>query len=254
MIGRCQRVCRLSRSTFVNRAVVAQPFVLRATLVGTANDHHDTIISNEDLHYAYCFMTLPPDLAKRILRDEWERLSLEERRVIEHVLERIANRGTVSRDTNAEFHEARTFGERLADGIAVFGGSWTFILLFLAFLLCWALINTEILGPRHIAVDPYPYIFLNLMLSMLAALQAPVIMMSQNRQGQRDRLAAQHDYEVNLKAELEIRTLHEKLDALRESQWAELVAFQRDQIRLLEQVVTTLCPPATPPLDSENQG
>ena len=94
--------------------------------------------------------------------------------------------------------------------------------------------NTAILAARDAEFDPYPYIFLNLFLSMLAALQAPIIMMSQHRQATRDRLVAQQDYEVNLKAEIEIRTLHDRLDALREAQWMELVQMQQDQIRLLE--------------------
>jgi uncharacterized membrane protein len=95
-------------------------------------------------------------------------------------------------------------------------------------------LNTEILGPRHDAFDPYPYVFLNLILSMIAALQAPVIRMSQNRAAARDRLDAKNDYAVNLKAELEIRELHDKLDGLREAQWAELVRLQQEQLRLLE--------------------
>lgn len=171
----------------------------------------------------------PDDLAKRVLRREWEHLSARERKVIQAVLQRVS----VSRDVSAEAHEASTFGQRLADRIARFGGSWTFILIFLGFLVFWALLNTEILGPRHAAFDPYPYVFLNLMLSMLAALQAPVIMMSQNRQGERDRRQAEADFEVNLKAEIEIRRLHDKLDALREAQWAELVALQQEQLHLL---------------------
>lgn len=130
-----------------------------------------------------------------------------------------------------------TLGQRLADRIAVFGGSWTFILLFLAFLLAWAVLNTEILGPRNQAFDPYPYIFLNLFLSMLAALQAPVIMMSQNRQSERDRRHAANDYAVNLKAEIEIRELHEKLDTLRERDWAALAAQQQQQIEMLTHLV-----------------
>lgn len=176
--------------------------------------------------------TAPADLAKRLLRREWDHLSARERRVIESVLRRTA----VARNTNSEFYDARTFGQRMADRIATLGGSWTFILLFLAFLLGWAFLNTELLGPRRAAFDPYPYVFLNLLLSMLAALQAPVIMMSQNRQSAKDRLDAAHDYEVNLKAELEIRELREALDGLRERQWAELVALQQEQIRLLERL------------------
>jgi len=178
--------------------------------------------------------TQPDELAKRFLRTEWERLSPRERRVIEHVLKRMA----ITRNTNREFEDTRTFGERLADQVAAFGGSWTFIILFLIFLVGWAVLNTEILGPRREAFDPYPYIFLNLFLSMLAALQAPIIMMSQNRQAAKDRLNAAHDYEVNLKAELEIHTLHQKFDALREAQWRELIALQQEQLRLLEHVLT----------------
>ena len=101
-------------------------------------------------------------------------------------------------------------GERIADKIAKLGGSWTFILLFLGFLTVWVAMNVWLLGRD--AFDPYPFIFLNLVLSMIAAIQAPVIMMSQNRQSQRDRLEAAHDYQVNLKAEIEIMALHEKLD------------------------------------------
>lgn len=128
----------------------------------------------------------------------------------------------------------QSFGERLADRMAAFGGSWTFILFFLAFLAAWAFLNTEVLGPRRSAFDPYPYIFLNLFLSMLAALQAPVIMMSQNRQAARDRIDAQNDYHVNLNAEMQIRDIHEKLDQLREERWEELLQLQREQLRMLE--------------------
>ena len=129
------------------------------------------------------------------------------------------------------------FLQRLADRIAEFGGSWTFILIFCALLLAWVALNSFILAKRSEAFDPYPYILLNLFLSMLAALQAPIIMMSQNRQAQKDRLAAAHDYEVNLKAELEIRHLHEKLDELREQKWAELIAIQQEQIQLLTRLL-----------------
>ena len=123
----------------------------------------------------------------------------------------------------------------MADAVARFGGSWTFILFFLAFLALWIGANSLLilLGP----FDPYPFIFLNLLLSCVAALQAPVIMMSQNRQAARDRFMAEHDYECNLRAEREIEELHRKLDVLREEQWAELVRMQQRQIALLERVV-----------------
>ena len=142
-------------------------------------------------------------------------------------------RGRVCED----FEESLTLGQRLADRIAVFGGSWTFILLFLATLVSWIVLNTVVLSRVGKPFDAYPYIFLNLILSMLAALQAPVIMMSQNRYAAKDRVAAAHDYEVNLKSELEILALHEKVDTLRERQWAELVAMQQEQIRLLTRLL-----------------
>ena len=124
-------------------------------------------------------------------------------------------------------------GQRAADAVARFGGSWTFIALFTVTLLGWVGLNAWLVRSRGQSFDPYPYILLNLFLSMLAAIQAPIILMSQNRQSQKDRLSAEHDYEVNLKAELEIMLLHDKLDDLREKQWQELLAMQKEQLALL---------------------
>ena len=145
--------------------------------------------------------------AKRIFRSEWENLTPHEREVIEGVLHRIS----IPRDANKEFSDRRTLGQRASDVIAAFGGSWTFILLFAAWLATWAVLNTEILGPLNEAFDPYPYIFLNLILSMLAAIQAPIIMMSQNQQAARDRLEAEVDHEVNVRAEMAIRHVDERI-------------------------------------------
>jgi uncharacterized membrane protein len=153
------------------------------------------------------------------------------------VIHRILERKRITRNTNKEFEEQLTLGQRLADRVAAFGGSWTFILLFVSVLISWVILNSVILARRNMAFDPYPYILLNLFLSMIAALQAPVIMMSQQRLAVKDRLDAAHDYEVNLKAELEIATLHEKLDQLRDQQWSALVGMQQEQIRLLTQLV-----------------
>ncbi len=155
----------------------------------------------------------------------------------QRVVDSLSRRLHISRDTNREFEESLTVGQRLADRIAIFGGSWTFILFFLAVLLAWVVLNTAVLGRVGRPFDPYPYIFLNLILSMLAALQAPVIMMSQNRHASKDRVAAGHDYEVNLKAELEILALHRKVDLLRGEQWLELLAMQREQIQLLTRLL-----------------
>lgn len=118
----------------------------------------------------------------------------------------------VGRDPNALFEERLTFGEKLADRVAAVGGSWSFIIGFGLFLAAWAVLNTVVLAAH--AFDPFPFIFLNLMLSMLAALQAPIIMMSQNRQAAKDRFEARLDYETNLRAEAQIESLHEKIDML----------------------------------------
>jgi uncharacterized membrane protein len=126
------------------------------------------------------------------------------------VLRKAHDRKIISTDVNAVISAETSFGQRIADGIARVGGSWSFILTFLAFLVVWTIVNTVILASG--AVDPYPFVFLNLILSMLAAIQAPIIMMSQNRQAERDRLEAAKDYEVNLKAELEVLSLHQKID------------------------------------------
>jgi uncharacterized membrane protein len=163
----------------------------------------------------------------------FERLGAAERRVMDYLL----GKHRVVRDVNRELEESRSLGERVADRIAAFGGSWTFILLFVVVLVAWVVLNSLVLARRGRAFDPYPYILLNLFLSMIAALQAPVIMMSQNRMAARDRLEAAHDYEVNLMAEVEIRTLHDKLDQLRDRDWASLVVQQQEQIRLLERLL-----------------
>jgi uncharacterized membrane protein len=155
-------------------------------------------------------------LAQRILNLGHEEIPTPERKVIERVAKRLA----VSRNINIESDKSYTFGERLADRVASFGGSWTFLILFAAILVGWVVLNSVMLASGF---DPYPYILLNLFLSMLASIQAPIIMMSQNRQAAKDRLSAAHDYEVNLKAEIEIMALHEKLDEIRAKDIAELL-------------------------------
>ncbi|ANK86013.1 MULTISPECIES: DUF1003 domain-containing protein [unclassified Rhizobium] len=143
------------------------------------------------------------------------------------VLAKAHERKIISTDVNAAFSAEASFGERIADSIARVGGSWSFILGFLAFLVVWTIINTIVLASG--AFDPYPFVFLNLILSMLAAIQAPIIMMSQNRQAERDRFEAAKDYEVNLKAELEVLSLHQKIDM---RVLTELTALREDVARL----------------------
>jgi uncharacterized membrane protein len=173
------------------------------------------------------------DFVKRQFNADLDALPEREKRIAQHFGERLP----ISRNTNREFENKLTFGQQLADKVATFGGSWTFIIIFGAILLSWVLLNTFLLARRGGSFDPYPYILLNLFLSMLAAVQAPIILMSQNRQSVKDRLDSAHDYEVNLKAELEILSLHEKIDELREKNWTELILMQQEQIRLLLQLL-----------------
>jgi uncharacterized membrane protein len=177
------------------------------------------------------------DAAEKLFSSEYENLSEQERHVAHHITERTP----ISTNIVQDYSEQLTFGQRMADNVASFGGSWMFIIIFMVVLIAWIILNSFILIKlKGGAFDPYPYIFLNLILSMLAAIQAPIIMMSQNRQSYKDRLGAEHDYEVNLKAELEIIALHEKLDSLKQEQWRELISIQEEQLKLLSQLVEDL--------------
>lgn len=166
----------------------------------------------------------------RLLQSEKGELSSLEQEVVHS----LRDHETLSKDIDTEFEGEWTLGERLADRIAAFGGSWTFLICFGGFLVVWIGFNSFVLYARP--PDPYPYILLNLILSCIAAIQAPVIMMSQNRQEAKDRLRSQHDYQVNLKAELEIRHLHEKVDHLLSHQWERLAQIQEIQLELLSEI------------------
>jgi uncharacterized membrane protein len=154
---------------------------------------------------------------------------------LEHdVIESLKQHDILTENLNAVVDDKSTVGEKLADRVASFGGSWTFIMIFGSVLFVWIVINSlAMLGKPF---DPYPFILLNLVLSCLAAIQAPVIMMSQNRQESKDRLSAENDYRVNLKAELEIRHLHSKIDLLLTHQWQRLLEIQQVQTDLLEEI------------------
>ena len=170
------------------------------------------------------------DYVKEVLQEEIGELSALDHEVIQS----MEQHEILSADISKQFERKLTFGERLSDHIAEFGGSWKFLISFGAVLLIWIAINGVILATR--AFDPYPFILLNLILSCLAAVQAPIIMMSQNRAEARDRLRAENDYKVNLKAELEIRHLHEKMDHLLSRQYNRLFEIQQIQIELLEEI------------------
>ena len=165
-----------------------------------------------------------------VLEEDKGELSLIEAEVVRSMTEHEL----LSRDINTDFEEQLTLGERLADRVAEFGGSWNFILCFAAILLLWIVTNSIVFLWRPF--DPYPFILLNLVLSCLAALQAPIIMMSQNRQEAKDRMRGEHDYRVNLKAELEIRHLNEKVDHLIIHQWERLLKIQQIQMELIEEL------------------
>ena len=176
------------------------------------------------------------DTAERLFRSKYEELTELERHVAHHITERTP----ISTNVVQDFSKQMTLGQKMADKVASFGGSWIFISMFMVVMVIWILLNSFILINLNSSFDPYPYILLNLVLSMLAAIQAPIILMSQNRQAYKDRLSAEHDYEVNLKAELEITGLHEKVDSLREKQWRELISIQQEQLSLLRQLLEEL--------------
>jgi len=151
------------------------------------------------------------------------------------VLRSLQEHELLAENADEEYDQGTSFGQRMADRIASFGGSWGFIITFGVVIAAWIALNSVALFSDHF--DPYPFILLNLMISRLAALQAPVIMMSQNRQEARDRVRAEHDFRVNLKAELEIRQLHAKLDLLLTRQWQQLLEIQEQQMELMEELV-----------------
>jgi uncharacterized membrane protein len=172
--------------------------------------------------------------AEKLFRSKYEKLTEQEKHVAHHITERTP----ISTNVFQDLSKRSTFGQKMADKVASFGGSWTFISIFMGVMVIWIFLNSFILIKLlKGSFDPYPYILLNLVLSMLAAIQAPIILMSQNRQAYKDRLSAEHDYEVNLKAEFEIIGLHEKIDSLREKQWSELIAIQQEQLKLLSQLL-----------------
>lgn len=151
------------------------------------------------------------------------------------VIEGIEEHQPISQDAHEIAGREDSFGDRLADSVARVGGSWLFIGLFFLFLIGWTGLNSVVLLKSE-AFDPYPYIFLNLVLSMLAAIQAPVIMMSQNRQAEKDRIAAAHDYEVNLRSEIEIMAMQQKLDRLRGEQHETIIAQQEELLKLMREL------------------
>jgi uncharacterized membrane protein len=167
-----------------------------------------------------------------LLRSERGELTNLEKEVVES----LAEHETLAENIEAEFEGHRTFGERLSDHLANFGGSWSFLIFFAVVLVVWMAFNAAVAANDRF--DPYPFILLNLVLSCLAAVQAPIIMMSQKRQEAKDRLRSENDYRVNLKAELEIRHLHEKIDHILTRQWERLAEIQQIQLEMMQETAT----------------
>lgn len=150
------------------------------------------------------------------------------------VVKSISENEFITENTNASISDKMGVGDIIADKVSSFGGSWKFIIIFFAVLTFWILLNSVILLKK--SFDPYPFILMNLILSCIAAIQAPIIMMSQNRQEKKDRIRSENDYKVNLKSEIEIRTLHEKVDHLLLNQWSKMMKIQELQIEMLEEI------------------
>lgn len=220
-------VCAITGRPRARRDLVAVDALRPALADRIRQDHpelaHDALIGREQVaRYRTLYVE---DL---LARERGELTALDRQ-----VADSMANHETLAENTEDTYADTRTLGERLADKIADFGGSWTFILIFLAALGIWMAINAAEGEAR--AFDPYPFILLNLVLSCVAALQAPVIMMSQKRQEEKDRLRAENDYRVNLKAELEIRHLHEKMDYMISKQWQRLTEIQQIQLEIMQE-------------------
>ncbi|MCC6253278.1 MAG: DUF1003 domain-containing protein [Ignavibacteriaceae bacterium] len=205
-------------------AVIVRPAV--AQLIKSSFPNWDTegFICRDDLR------KFRNDYLTKIMQDEKGELSNLEKDVID----KLTDYETISSNIEKEFVSDFTFGERVSDKIAAFGGSWKFISIFVFILFIWIGINSYILLSKPF--DPYPFILLNLILSCIAAIQAPVIMMSQNRQEDRDRKRAEADYKINLKSEIELRQLHQKVDHLLIQQWERMVEIQELQLEVLEEL------------------
>ncbi|MEY4628104.1 MAG: hypothetical protein RLZZ595_430 [Bacteroidota bacterium] len=187
-------------------------------------DKEDYITITELNHYRRLY------LAALITQEKGELAIIDQ-----DVMDAIKNNSILSENIQDEIESELTFGQRIADKVAEFGGSWIFIFFFFSFILIWLLINLLFLSKKPF--DPYPFILLNLILSCIAAIQAPIIMMSQNRQEQKDRQRGEHDYKINLKAELEIKLLSEKIDHLLVHQNKKLIEIQEVQIDYLEDLM-----------------
>lgn len=223
--------CSVCENTFAEKEVLPSHAV-RSTVIETACNKIPSFNGEGYICFG-CLRNLRALHIEEMLCKERGELSRLERDVVNSIKEHEI----FNKNMNKKFETTLSFGERIADRIAHFGGSWTFILSFVALLVIWMAINTFAWINTF---DPYPFILLNLVLSCLAAIQAPVIMMSQNRQASKDRLVNDYEYSVNLKAELEIRQLHSKLDQFTKNQWERHLELQQIQLELSEELLEAL--------------
>lgn len=223
-VHRCQICGRTKKEIHLFPAAILRSAIENKILTQYPNWDKNGFICADDLN-KFRF-----DYVKSLMETEHGELSALEK----DVLESIKNEELVSTNVDKQFDAKLTFGQRLSDKIAEFGGSWRFIIIFLAIIFIWMFINVYLLVSKPF--DPFPFILLNLVLSCIASIQAPVIMMSQNRQETKDRLRGEYDYKINLKAELEIRQLHQKLDHLLMHQWERLLEIQEIQLELMNEI------------------
>ena len=226
------------KNEFYKCIVCGQNYLVKSlTPIGTVRK----TIAEEILHdFPECLPNdyiCQTDLSKYRMKYVKSSLSSEKGEVTDlesELIKSMQQHELITKNIDTTLDQEWTFGERLADKIATFGGSWSFLICFAIFLAIWIIVNTVVMVARP--ADPYPFILLNLILSCIAAIQAPVIMMSQNRQETKDRLRSENDYQINLKAELEIQHLHEKLDHLLMHQWDRLAEIQEIQLDLLSEM------------------
>jgi uncharacterized membrane protein len=197
-----------------------------------AKDHPDW--KNDGYICHACLNQYRTAYVQRLMEKDLGELDELEREVVKS----LRDNALLSENLNEEYERTLTFGDRVADKVATFGGSWKFIIWFFVFFAAWVLGNTVLVFARPL--DPYPFIFLNLILSLLAAIQAPIILMSQNRQEDRDRIRAENDYQLNLKSEMEVRIISEKLDQLLHQEMRRFMEIQQIQMEMLNEMHSKL--------------
>jgi uncharacterized membrane protein len=227
-LGTCQ-VCQQSKPT--NQLLPAR--VVHGGVLDLISRDYPDWKSDGYICYA-CLNQYRTTYVQRLMEKDLGELDELEQEVVKS----MHDNALLSENLNEEYEKTLTFGDRIADKVAAFGGSWKFIIWFFVFFAFWILTNTVLVFVRPL--DPYPFIFLNLMLSLLAAIQAPIILMSQNRQEDRDRIRAENDYQVNLKSEMEVRIISEKLDQLLHQEMRRFMEIQQIQMEMLNEMHSKL--------------